>query len=62
MEFCPRCQAIRVAIMINSRRKDRSPEGSMVVIATSAHHCAHCHTFLRSEETKKPLERELEEF
>ena len=52
-ELCPRCGVLRNMQVSTSRRKVVDSEGKVKEILTRVLHCAHCHSFVRSEDVEE---------
>ena len=60
-EYCPKCQATRYMVVTVSQRSEVDANGDTREITTYSLACETCHSFVRSEETEKAAEEEMED-
>lgn len=54
-DFCPKCNSLRNMTSTTTESNEKDNEGKLFKIVTTSYYCSVCHTFVKSEDKKVPL-------
>jgi len=57
-DFCPKCNALTSMNLTTTKSTEKDKEGKIFKVITTSYNCNMCHTFVKSEDKKIPLNSE----
>lgn len=54
-DFCPKCNILTSMISTTTESTEKDNEGNVFKVITTSYNCNLCHTFVKSEDKKIPL-------
>jgi len=56
--FCPKCNALKNMISTTTESNEEDSKGKLYKVITISYNCNTCHTFVKSEDERIPLNGE----